>query len=989
MYDFDNSENIPAFGEEVRDAIDNGDIVGLRKALDKGARINMKFGKINDRPLHEAARFGSESVLSFLLEKNADPDVTNNYGNSPLMHCFDTSRFRANGWTKKAQTLLKHGARKDIKNMHSQMALDHLQSFLQVIRNGKNIEREIRNTEELAEAYYLHDVLTEKPGSGEQLLLDVIESLDNRQEQTPTCHGQNFKAMCDSALSVLRNRDWNLPWEILDDVPNEIRQLGTVTEDTFLRSLETKHAQPKYIRLMIVGDVGVGKTSLCLNLIDEDKEAIPTDGINVFIQNYLVDMKTGKWRKLPDEDIQNLPTKLLSTVCRAEKMSQRRLSETTRMKEMEGEVNDEQEITMVYTDMGQASEGPSPPSKRRRNDSEKLKSTLKEVNATGVLRDDDALLSVWDFAGDEIYEATHHIFMSPDAVYIIVFNADACLQDQNNLEKLYTWQEVIRTYTTEPMEKGTSNKTPPIILVGSHLDKLGKTKEERNESKIKLFDIMENISSDNQLYFVDNTNKDDSALQRIRDEIVKLAPFQKNWNKSIPATWVSLDMDLRMLKQQKRYILQFSEVLDIDKRNEVSVGDSEEIKCCLRYMHLTGNILFFENEPEGGDNQEPFVVAHPQWIVDALRCIIKAMRFIDTHDDDSTKLHIRQFQKSGILTLGLLERLWGRYRDHQDILIEIMQRLHLLVAVTEKIEIRKWIVPSLLPPTDPALFKDTLSHPHAVTSKTLCFVFKSKLLPAIYDKLLAICLSSVLKIKKDKRGKALMQRGSACFMINRACDLLMSCTGAVVSCTLINKNGKTDFKRKCSFVRSLLSDLLKEIFTRFHHGSIVYELCLHCKHDVCSDSCPVPISDISTEGRVLCCENCPDDQHWLERSEAEPWIDQQKSKNDSDYKLPDEILDSQPTERMMALLSQRYIGSQYELFFSFLDLKAAIISSHKTPNTELPTIIFNLFVIWRNKKDKEATVREILNGMEFMEIDYMGAADELGKEFRNRSTNST
>ncbi|XP_033725603.1 uncharacterized protein LOC117315501 [Pecten maximus] len=497
---------------------------------------------------------------------------------------------------------------------------------------------------------------------------------------------------------------------------------------------------------------------------------------------------------------------------------------------------------------------------------------------------------------------------------------------------------------------------------------------------------MEHISSDSQLYFVDNTSNDDPAVHRIRDEIVKLAPFQKNWNKPIPATWMSLDMDLRMLKQQKRYIIQFSEVMDIDKRNEVSIGDSEEIKFCLRYMHLTGSILFFENETDSVDTQEPLIVTHPQWIVDAFRCIIKAMRFIDTHEDDSTHLHIRQFLKSGILTVGLLERLMEKYQDNQDVLIQIMQRLHLLVVVTEKTDEHKWIVPALLPPGDAPLF--VISRRHAVTSKTLCFVFKSKLLPAIYDKLLALCLSSVLRIEKDGKGNAIMKRGSACFIVNRACDLLLSCTGAVVSCTLINKNGDRDFKWKCSFVRSLLCDFIKEISTQFHHGNLVYELCLHCKHEICSDSCPIPISDIRTETRVRCCETSSDDLHWLDKSEAEPWMEKRNRELGNDYKLLVEILDSQPTERMMALLSRRHIGSQYKLFFSFLGLKPATISSHTTPNTELPTIIFHLFVIWRNKKDKEATVREILNAMKFVELDFMDAAAELDKEFM-RSSNST
>ncbi|XP_033726302.1 uncharacterized protein LOC117315969 [Pecten maximus] len=495
-----------------------------------------------------------------------------------------------------------------------------------------------------------------------------------------------------------------------------------------------------------------------------------------------------------------------------------------------------------------------------------------------------------------------------------------------------------------------------------------------------------NVSSINSLHFVDNTNKEDPAFQEIRDEIVTLAPSQENWNKRIPATWVTLDIDLRMLKQQKRYIIRFSEVMDIDRRNEVSIGNSEEIKNCLRYMHLTGNILFFENVQDAKNQQEPFVVTHPQWIVDAFRCIIRAMRFIKSKNE-KTKLQIVQIQRSGILTLELLESLLGSYRKHQDILIEIMQRLHLLVAITQETADRKWIVPSLLPPRDALLFNEVLRHPSAVTSKTLCFVFKSKLLPAIHDKLLATCLSSPkIKIKKDSEGKSLMQRGSACFMLTRACDLLVSCKGAVVSCTLINKNGETDFKGKYGLVRSFFVDRLKQVFTRFHHGNIVYELCLHCKHDICSDTCPVPILDINTDGPVRCCEYFSDDLHFLDKSDAESWMEEKESKVKSgeDIILTNAFLNSRLTDRMLSLLSRSSIGTKYELFFAYLGLQSGTIDSHKNPNTDITNVIFNLFVTWKNWKGEGATIREILEGMKKYDLDYTVAAHELGQEYNSK-----
>ena len=46
-------------------------------------------------------------------------------------------------------------------------------------------------------------------------------------------------------------------------------------------------------------------------------------------------------------------------------------------------------------------------------------------------REDEASVSVWDYAGDEDFTATHHIFLTTDAVYIITFNAAKLFKDQD------------------------------------------------------------------------------------------------------------------------------------------------------------------------------------------------------------------------------------------------------------------------------------------------------------------------------------------------------------------------------------------------------------------------------------------------------------------------------------------------------------------------------------------------------------------------------
>jgi len=39
-----------------------------------------------------------------------------------------------------------------------------------------------------------------------------------------------------------------------------------------------------------------------------------------------------------------------------------------------------------------------------------------------------AHISLWDFAGQEDFYATHHVFLSPDGVFVVVCNAEKCLQ---------------------------------------------------------------------------------------------------------------------------------------------------------------------------------------------------------------------------------------------------------------------------------------------------------------------------------------------------------------------------------------------------------------------------------------------------------------------------------------------------------------------------------------------------------------------------------
>ena len=106
-------------------------------------------------------------------------------------------------------------------------------------------------------------------------------------------------------------------------------------------------------------------------------------------------------------------------------------------------------------------------------------------------------MDVWDFAGQQLYYASHPLFLSSRALYILVHNlnkplhavAQPCVRqgtwdiplknpkNETNLENLLSWLATIHSITQVKEEKdyGTQSSLPylrpPVLIVGTHADK--------------------------------------------------------------------------------------------------------------------------------------------------------------------------------------------------------------------------------------------------------------------------------------------------------------------------------------------------------------------------------------------------------------------------------------------------------------------------------------------------------------------------------------
>ena len=108
-------------------------------------------------------------------------------------------------------------------------------------------------------------------------------------------------------------------------------------------------------------------------------------------------------------------------------------------------------------------------------------------------------IELWDFAGQQLYYASHPVFLTSRAIYILVCNlskplhdtAQPCVRQGNhnftldnpngetNLENLLSWLSTVhsitqmRRQTRDDAEGKLPHLRPPVIIVGTHADKPG------------------------------------------------------------------------------------------------------------------------------------------------------------------------------------------------------------------------------------------------------------------------------------------------------------------------------------------------------------------------------------------------------------------------------------------------------------------------------------------------------------------------------------
>ena len=185
----------------------------------------------------------------------------------------------------------------------------------------------------------------------------------------------------------------------------------------------------------------------------------------------------------------------------------------------------------------------------------------------------------------------------------------------------------IQSYSNYDATAFGESNTNRLLVVGTHLDKCGRTDDEKfqkvNEieamicNKVLTEEVDQMVYSDSDgriIHPISNTDHEgrDEAAQKIRTAIEHMSKYQKSYSQ-VPINWLLFQLEVQLT--DKNYI-ERSECIKIAKRCSIRENDLDYV---LMYFHQLGILLHYGKV----SGLEDVIFCKPQWLFDQLTEVIK------------------------------------------------------------------------------------------------------------------------------------------------------------------------------------------------------------------------------------------------------------------------------------------------------------------------------------------------------------------------------
>eukprot|EP00924_Labyrinthula_sp_SR-Ha-C_P013131 snap_masked-scaffold_12-processed-gene-10.27-mRNA-1 protein AED:1.00 eAED:1.00 QI:0/0/0/0/1/1/6/0/640 len=440
----------------------------------------------------------------------------------------------------------------------------------------------------------------------------------------------------------------------ITDTFTEAKEKGEIFEKLLCSALQRQYDQDsllKEIPLILMGDGRTGKTSLLRNLSGLNFQQL-TESTLVLKDTQIFKFK----EKIKPLTKYELSVQRVKNVLAIKYYSFQKVGNTSKFnlpfeKELlERTVQDEQFLKLFTRD----------------NSSE-----YKPTNP---------FYRVSDFGGQEVFSSLHHLFMNPNAVYVLVFN----LTKQNNedMNRLKFWlNSVVK-----------NARRAPIIFIGTYLKLFLRKnkKEELEKTEIKLFKLVSETFTDFQ-----NSNPSSKTLSEIHEKLKSFAKedtFFTNYfstELSLPCVWV---LFLDNCREESNYI----SVKNFKNKGKLCNFTEENLDDMLDIYSRAG-IIFYHNNLELSEEAN-FIFFAPSYIAQALGSFIRdsSLHQLAFRTNKKVFSNYRKYIDTRIIRKDLFDVLLKQYtkKERQYVL---NLALHSVVLFADPRKKNSFIVAELLP----------------------------------------------------------------------------------------------------------------------------------------------------------------------------------------------------------------------------------------------------------------------------------------------------
>lgn len=213
--------------------------------------------------------------------------------------------------------------------------------------------------------------------------------------------------------------------------------------------------------------------------------------------------------------------------------------------------------------------------------------------------------NLWDFGGQDIQYMTHHFFLTPRALYVLV--AD----DRKQNTEFDYWFRIIDLLGRERDDEKIS-----VLVVLNEIKHVAVTNFDLGKYR------KDYPGMDIQMWEVDFSKKDDRS-DGLPPKVQELLSNLPHIGDPLPRLWVPIRADLVERRKQQPHI-SFDEFADICnmERNGKRLQREKDQRFLSNYLHRLGVILHYQDD----DHLDNFVILNPQWAVDAVYSVMKDTR---------------------------------------------------------------------------------------------------------------------------------------------------------------------------------------------------------------------------------------------------------------------------------------------------------------------------------------------------------------------------